>query len=126
MSHLIIHKFLYSLSLRETCQRAIVLVAPIGILHARVYDGTHGHIDIIGAEILQQLNDLVALGPEVVLGERAVVGDANAFAAGAIFRCHMIEPGRLAEGASLCNAETRQTKLICGRGEGRETVKGLL
>lgn len=124
MSHLIIHSFIYSLFLRETCQRAIVLVAPIMILHARVYDGTHGHINIIGAEILQQLHDLVALGPEVVLGERAVVGDANAFATGAIFRCHMIEPGRLAEGASLCNAETWQTKLICGRGGGREIVKG--
>lgn len=77
------------------------------ILHACVYDGTHRNIHIIGAKVLQQINHLVALGPEIIFGKGAIVSDANALATGTILRRNMVEPGGFAKGACLCDAEAR-------------------
>jgi hypothetical protein len=103
---------LYSLILRQPRQRTIVLVAAHPVLHARVNDGPDRHVHIVRAQILEQIDHLPPLRPQVHLRERAVVAQTDLLAARLILAGHNVEPTGFVERTRLGYPERWRSLLV--------------
>ena len=88
-------------------QRAVALVSAASVVHARVQDVADGHVDVVGADVLQKVDNLRAGRRHVQFGEGGIVGDGHRLAARPVFLAHAFEPVRLHERVGVGHAERR-------------------
>lgn len=102
----------YLLILRQSSQRAIVLVPSVTIVHSCVDNRPHRLIYIIGTQILQQIYHLSSLRPQVDLCERAIIAQSDSFSTVLVLSLYVVKPVWFSKSIGTGNLELRYTLLI--------------